>query len=246
MSSENPAEKLSIEPETGAQLQGGPEGSAIVASNGHYSWILGAVVSLALIAVGGLLQGSMSNRWGVSKKYTEIGQKLREVPLTIGNWVATEEQTMDAVALKTLECEGYILRNYVHQSTGESINVAVLFGPKGPIAVHTPEICFSSVNLQATSLRAPQKFDFDGEQNTFWRLGFVSSSIEKTKLNVSYAWSDGGPWVASEQPRFWRTDYLYKIQTAARVLNPKQDSTEEFFRSFLPELRECMLSNSSK
>lgn len=215
-------------------------------SKGQFRWILGAAVSLALIAVGGLLQGSMSNRWGVPQKYTEIGATLREIPMKIGPWQAAEEQTMEPSHLATLECEGYILRNYVHQSTGESINVAVLFGPKGPIAVHTPEICFSSVNMQTTSMRAPQKFDFDGEQNTFWRLGFVSNSIEKTKLSVAYAWSDGGPWVAAERPRFWRSDYLYKIQTAARTLNSKQDSTEEFFRYFLPELRKSMTLKSSK
>lgn len=246
MDSENSMKESTFELKTGAPTDAAVVSETPVESNGHLRWVVGTVVSLALIVVGGLLQGSMSNRWGIPKKYTEIGATLRDIPMRFGSWVANEEQEMEASHVKTLECEGYILRTYVHQSTGESINVVVLFGPKGPIAVHTPEICFSSVNLQATSLRAPQSFDFDGEQNTFWRLGFVSNSIEKNKLSVTYAWSDGGPWVASEYPRFWRTDYLYKIQTAARTLNSKQDTTEEFFRLFLPALRQCMVLKTSK
>ncbi|MFN7731670.1 MAG: exosortase-associated EpsI family protein [Pirellula sp.] len=246
MGSENTSKESAVDLKSESSSDTVGVGSTHEESKGQFRWLVGIAVSLALIGVGGLLQGSMSNRWGVPKKYTEIGAALKEVPMKLGQWQAVEEQTMDPTQLAILECEGYILRSYVHQSTGESINVAVLFGPKGPIAVHTPEICFSSVNMQPTSLRAPQKFDFDKEQNTFWRLGFVSSSIEKTKLSVAYAWSDGGPWVAAEQPRFWRSDYLYKIQTAARTLNSKQDSTEEFFRLFLPELRKYMTLKSSE
>jgi hypothetical protein len=211
-----------------------------IASNGHRKWIICSIASVGLIVLGGLLQGSMANRWGTPVKVSEIGAMLREIPMQVGPWVANEEQEMEKPVLRVLECEGYLLRSYVHQATGEAINVAVLFGPKGPIAVHTPEICYSSRAFQQTSLRAPQVFDFDGMENTFWRLGFSSNTIDKQKMSVAYAWSDGGPWIAAEAPRFWRADYLYKIQTASRTLNSKQDSTEEFFKEFLPELRKHM------
>ncbi|MEI8211711.1 MAG: exosortase-associated EpsI family protein [Planctomycetota bacterium] len=212
----------------------------VSASNGHRKWIICSIASVALIVLGGLLQGSMANRWGTPVKAAEIGAMLREIPMQVGPWVATEEQEMEKSALATLECQGYLLRTYVHQATGEAINVAVLFGPKGPIAVHTPEICYSSRAFQQTSLRVPQENDFDGMENKFWRLGFASNTIDKQKMSVAYAWSDGGAWVAAEAPRFWRADYLYKIQTASRMLNSKQDSTEEFFKDFLPELRKHM------
>lgn len=203
-------------------------------------WLIGAAMSIGLVILGGILQGSLSNRWGVSENVKEIGGRLSTIPLQLGVWQADKNQEIDELSLKLLECEGYILRTYVHQSTGEKVNVAVFFGPKGPIAVHTPEVCYSSKNVVPTSERVAKSNDYDGMNNEIWRLGFVTPGIERDKLNVAYAWSDGGAWTAAVNPRFWRTDYLYKIQTATPVIGNKQDTTDEFFRAFLPELRKVM------
>jgi len=210
---------------------------------GQKGWVLASCVAFALIILGGVLQGSLSNRWGVSENVKEIGGRLRTLPMTLGSWTAIREEEIEPATLQLLECEGYIDRMYVNQATGESIRVNVFFGPKGPIAVHTPEVCYSARAVVPTSERAAKSNDYDGLPNEVWRLGFVGTGIEKEKLSVAYAWSDGGPWAAAKNPRFWRTDYLYKIQTATPTIGNKQDTTDEFFKVFLPELRQVMRTN---
>jgi hypothetical protein len=136
-----------------------------------------------------------------------------------------------------LEAKGYISRVYTHESTGESINVFVVFGPKGPIAVHTPEVCYSARAVTQTSERTPVPVESEGKEGNLWKLGFETNSIDKRKMSVYYGWTEGGPWQAAQNPRFWRTDYLYKIQTSCQATGKKEDSTDEFFKFFLPELR---------
>jgi hypothetical protein len=211
----------------------------------HKTWLIAVMASLALILAGGILHGQLSNRWGIPVDVVELGNKLQLIPTDIGPWKAGSELELPQSTLTLLECKGYLHRTYVHQGTGEVINVAVTFGPKGPIAVHTPEVCYSSRDVTQTNQRASVPMEYDGFKNTFWTLGFQANTIDKAKLSVAYAWSDGGDWVAAERPRFWRTDYLYKIQTATQAVGAKEDSTSDFMRVFLPELRKQMRTSKS-
>jgi hypothetical protein len=214
-------------------------------SRATFGWIVGVILSLAFILVGGAVHGHLSNRWGIPADVNGIGEKLREVPASIGPWISAGDQEMGKTALTLLECKGYLNRTYVHRTTGESVSVAVMFGPKGPIAVHTPEICYSSRDVTAIGKRQSEDYAFDGADSRLWKLRFSKNDLTKSKLNVTYGWSDGGPWYAAEAPRFWRTDYLYKIQTASPATNSSEDSTTGFLKVFLPELRKVMRTNES-
>ena len=200
-------------------------------------WFYSIAASIALIVLGGFAEGYFSNRWGVSPNILEIGKRLNNVPMEIGSWVCTEESELPKQTQEILDTKGYISRTYTHQTTGENVVVAVLFGPKGPIAVHTPEVCYSSKAFTQLNQRESVPIDSDEDPGNLWKLNFVDNSFEKRKLCVHYGWTDGGPWQAAIYPRFWRTDYLYKIQTACTSLGKKEDSSDEFFRVFLPELR---------
>jgi hypothetical protein len=46
--------------------------------------------------------------------------------------------------------------------------------------------------------------------------------------------------LAAENPRFWRTDYLYKIQTASGLGKGNVAATNRFLQDFLPEIRKIM------
>jgi hypothetical protein len=213
--------------------------------NRNQQWLIAVGAGLAMILIGGVLHGKLSNRWGVPVNALELGEKLRSVPLELGPWVSEPDREMPKSTLSLLECEGYLNRIYVHRGTGEAVSVAVLFGPKGPIAVHTPEICYDARNVGKSTTRESTPNTFDGTANSLWKLSFTSNTLEKSKLNVAYGWSDGGPWLAAEHPRFWATDYLYKIQTASQATSGKQDSTDAFLRLFLPEVRKHMRESKS-
>jgi hypothetical protein len=105
-------------------------------------WFMGIGCALGLILLGGVAHGVLSNRWGVSENIQALGSQLNSIPMEIGPWKCSEEGKLeDRVIYGILEASGYISRVYVHQSTDEAINVFLVFGPKGPVAVHTPEIC---------------------------------------------------------------------------------------------------------
>jgi hypothetical protein len=213
-------------------------------SNRTYpSWMtgtFGVVSAIVMIALGGILHGHYSNRWGQPDNMMEVGARLKQVPLSIGEWSSNGDIELSETTLTLLECMGYLNRVYVSKSTGESVSVALTFGPKGPIAVHTPEICYSSRSVTAGDKRKSIENDFDGNRNSLWELIFTSNDIEKSKLHVTYGWSDGGPWLAAENPRFWRTDYLYKIQTASGLGKGNVAATNRFLQDFLPEIRKIM------
>ncbi|MFM8570518.1 MAG: exosortase-associated EpsI family protein, partial [Pirellula sp.] len=117
-------------------------------------WYLGVVSALAIILLGGVAHGVLSNRWGVAEDIQSLGKQLNSIPMEIGPWKCEEEGILDDRTIYgILEANGYISRVYVHQATGEVVNVFLVFGPKGPIAVHTPEICYSARAVTQTSER---------------------------------------------------------------------------------------------
>jgi hypothetical protein len=209
-------------------------------------WYLGVASALAIILLGGVAHGVLSNRWGVAEDIQSLGKQLNSIPMEIGPWKCEEEGILDDRTIYgILEANGYISRVYVHQATGEAVNVFLVFGPKGPIAVHTPEICYSARAVTQTSERQSVPCEYDGQDGSIWKLGFESNSIDKRKMSVYYGWTDGGPWQAAKSPRFWRTDFLYKIQTSSQATGKKEDSTDEFFKVFMPEVRKVMRKTAS-
>jgi hypothetical protein len=125
---------------------------------------------------------------------------------------------MSDFALATLMCAGYINRTYVEQSTGDSVSVAIIVGPPGPTAVHTPEICYSSRDYAIKESRqAARVSDRSGVDHGFWKTILRSTDPTAEQLCVFYAWTADGRWIASESPRFEfaGNPLLFKLQMAA-------------------------------
>jgi hypothetical protein len=210
-------------------------------SNSGFSlspWLAG-VIAVALILGGGALYGSYSQRWGPPADLVAMGQTVEQMPAQIGEWSLIGESPMEKSALAMLECAGYVNRRYQHRDTGQIVNLAIIVGPPGPIAVHTPEICFSSRDYdqqserERTSLKSAQ-----GGKHSFWRLGFDTKNVLANKLRVYYAWSLGPEWMASESPRyeFAANSALYKLQLSAEIPPGELGDNEDPGREFLQAL----------
>ena len=207
----------------------------------RFTLVFGIVLVMGLTLVSGVIHGWMSNRWGASEEVLAAASKLEEFPERFGNWQSQSSQEMSENTLTTLECAGYFVRAYANQETGETVKVAVIVGPSGPTAVHTPEICYSS---RAYTIREdPQPVTVQNSEDSdeeFWRLTFQSNDLDGDLLRVYYAWSSGGPWSAAENPRlaYAGYPYLYKIQLAANLppgVNPEaSDPCVGFLRDFVP------------
>lgn len=176
-------------------------------------------LAVAITAVGGLLYGNYSRRWGPPPDLVSAGARLAEMPKKIGTWSRTEESTMSQTAIDMLECAGYVNCRYVDQGTGQTISLAILVGPPGPISVHTPEVCFSSraYDKQGTRQATQIKTTKDRAPDTFWTIDFTTRNPLAEGLRVYYAWSPGGAWRAADSPRFEfaRAPFLYKLQLAS-------------------------------
>jgi hypothetical protein len=181
------------------------------------------------------------------------GAKLRGVPAEFGAWRLESSEELAQNVIDLLQCAGQFHRVYLNQETGDTVSVAVMFGPSGPISVHTPEVCYSS---RAYAIRDPrQKTEIksaDGSHDAFWQVTFRSNDLDSEALRVYYAWSDGTTWSAPGQPRFAfaASPHLYKIQLAAQVSSTDEreqdDPCQGFLREFVPALRRCLAGPSTQ
>lgn len=193
--------------------------------------------ALGLTGFSGWWQGRMTNRWGPPISMLEAAERLEQLPEQIGNWeLSTQHAPLESV-VKMLQCEGYLHRTYVNVETGAAVSIAIILGPPGPTAVHTPEICYNSRAFDVQSQRTVASVSApDGSHNEFWFIDLESRRATDDSQRVYYAWSTGRVWLASESPRlaFRSSPYLYKIQLAC----PKEskESTDEglqFLQAFV-------------
>lgn len=209
-----------------------------------------AIVFL-LILVGTIAAGTLSRRSGLGAANPQLldraAQTLaRPLPTRVGNWQVMHESPLDERTLQMLRCPAHISRVYVHDQTGERVSVTVLVGPAGPIAVHTPEICFSSQDYKIDGDRIAASID-SGElgAQTFWDVVFRTTEVGGSKLRVLYAWSDGTRWNASEQPRYTygALPYLYKLQLAGPEAPAagEFDASRDFLTQFLGQLEKQLI-----
>jgi hypothetical protein len=201
-------------------------------------WIALAVAVLITLT-GGILYGNYSQRWNTSAEMQVAVSHLGSFPREVGIWKAVEDLPIEESALQMLECKGHLNRRYVNEETGKSLQLAIMLGPPGPIAVHTPEICYSSRAYELTDERAEAVLEASsGKRHSFWKVDFTTRNAMADGLRVYYAWGDGGNWNASSSPRFEfaGAPLLYKLQLASYVSSYAGDDGPDPGRQFLEEL----------
>jgi len=213
------------------------------------------LVALAVATVGaGWVEGRLSNRWGEPANLAAAGVALADAPTRVGDWEMVSSEPFSTDIVTMLECSGHFARTYQNLITGEQVNVALVVGPPGPTAVHTPEICYSSRDHQISEPRTMVSVGAAGDTDqSLWNLTFRSNDIEQSLLRVYYGWrGSDGPWKASDNPRFeyGGQSLLYKIQLASRIPaetpNTGADPCARFLQEFLPALDQKLFDTSEK
>lgn len=210
----------------------------------HYILLLSIVFALALTIFSGVLQGTMRNRWGASQVTLRAAALLPEIPEQFGDWQMRSSDKLGETAEKMLECESYFVRTYQNKATGDLVSATLLLGPPGPIAVHTPEICFPSRNFTVLGKRQAAVIrNEEGGEDHFWTLAYKANNLQGDMLRVYYAWTAGTRWSAEGDPRFKYAGqpYLYKIQLSAPLPAgadlEADDPCRRFLDDFLPVAR---------
>lgn len=201
---------------------------------------IGLRVAIAIIfgmtLLSGIVHGYLDGRWADQADLNAIGARLADLPERCGDWALTQKLDLSANAARQLQCHGFESRRYTNEKTGVQIQVFVLFGPRGPIAVHTPEICFGSLG-SIVQERQLESISTATGRDDFWSVQFSTDSNQQPSMEVWYAWTHGTRWEASENPRYLLTKNLYKIQVAGPVSNEFQQPCREFLEAFLPDLK---------
>ncbi|MCC6493246.1 MAG: exosortase-associated EpsI family protein [Pirellulales bacterium] len=202
--------------------------------------IVACAAGVAIVLATGAVYGHFSNRWGTPADLSAAGAHLKSLPAQLGDWRLQEESEISPSTVKMLQCAGYVNRNYVNVQTGDAVSLAIIVGPPGPTAVHTPEICYSSRNFTLTGDREKTRIASQtGDAHTAWKTSFESKSAFGDRLHVYYAWSDGGRWSASNSPRFEfaASPRLFKLQLAGLVgtaeQSPQDDPPAQFFKALV-------------
>lgn len=211
--------------------------------------VFGLLLIAFVAAASGAIHGRLSHRWGVAPNVEASAKRLQEVPSAFGDWEMQNAGSITKETLETLQCAGYFYRTYTHIKTGQSVQVAILLGPSGPMSVHTPEICFSSRDHTMEGERKKATYEIAGQQNEFWTLRFRMNTVEAPILSVYYGWTLGGPWQAPESPRlkYAGTPLLYKLQMASYAADDEpgaiKDLPAEFLKAFLPVVTKSLTTD---
>lgn len=197
--------------------------------------LLAAVV---ILLAAGVAHGLRTDRWGGTADTAAAAARVAGVPDRVGDWEAAAVD-INPRELALSRAAGIVARRYTNRYTRSAVTVMVVTGRPGPVAVHTPDVCFSGAGFVPgpTEVRTLP----DGAKG--WTALFTKPGPTPETLRVTWAWSDGGDWVAEGSPRTAFAGVrvlhkLYVVRPAGVGDDAAADAAEvEFLRAFLPALR---------
>ncbi len=198
------------------------------------------IACFVLTVLSGVLRGRIDSRWGI-EELTNAANSVESLPLSFGDWSTDEITSLDEEAANMLRCAGNAVGSY-RNPAGELVSMIYLVGPAGPLAVHTPDVCYGSSNFRVFETTKPTAIvDANGNEHDFSVITFKENKAGDRPLRVYYAWNRNGEWVAPSVPRtaFAGVPMLYKMQVATHSVEKDEnglDAGERFLRDALPHL----------
>jgi hypothetical protein len=212
------------------------------------------VAAIAVIVGFGAWEALWTDRWSSAHEAEQAAGKLAAVPRTVGNWVGSQDGTLDPRQVAVAEMTGYLLRSYTNNKTGSGVQVLIVAGRPGPTSLHSPDICYAGLGYSLVA--PPAEWNVKGlapEQPAgFWMADFQKAGATPEPLRIRWSWSTTGAWIAATHPRwtFGSEGFLYKLYVARA--QPKlneplaDDPTEDFLRFFLPQLNNSLFPQISQ
>lgn len=208
------------------------------------------IFTAGLIIGAGWFHGRIVDRWGDSHEMNQAVARLQNLKTSFGDWTSQPIE-INPRHLEVAEVTGYIQRLYVNRTSGERISILLICGRPGPIAVHSPDVCYQGAGykmgpksiqtLAATATSRPLEF---------WAARFAKDQ-DPTSLHILWSWSDGGRWIAPDNPRlvFYRSKVLYKLyivhETKSHDGPVVDEAIQSFVIDFFPALQQMMSDNSA-
>lgn len=200
-------------------------------------------VAIATLLVTGLAHGLWSERWQQSEALADALARINHVPLDVGEWHGTTMEG-DPADFAQAGALNYLTRTYVHAKTGTHVQVILMCGRAGRMAVHTPEVCYRGAGYDMVDdpeITTVQPAD-GGESGDLWTARFVKATGGANGLRLHWSWSSGGRWKAPANPRweFRGQPFLYKLYASYEAGAPAREIADDFLPQFLSVLRQTL------
>jgi len=216
-----------------------------------YFVLVSAALLLGTVG-GGWLHGRMIQRWGQAEALKMAAEQLQGgLPQRVGPWHLIKTHELEEGVAEVLQCAGYLHGVYTNDQTGDTIVVALVAGPSGPISVHTPEICYSAQDYEMAGERQQVALrDSSSQTHTLWQIDARSRHAGRPHLRLLYGWSSGGAWQAASGPRFAFAGLpvLYKLQLAGppdtHLSANSLDACQDFLSGFLSQIQSRLVNTS--
>jgi hypothetical protein len=210
------------------------------------SRILPILVGSIIVLATGLVHGLWTDRWQKAVALEDATARLERLPERIGPWKGLPMEDVDRASLIDAGAEGWWLRRFKHQRTGQVIDVYLLCGRAGRMSVHRPEQCFRGAGYDMKD--SPARYVLAASQDTIpaalWTARFHKQTpTGRAELRVFWSWFAAGSWQAPEAPRltFARYPVLYKLYLVRDLTTAQPDRLDDdpcvpFLRQLLPIL----------
>lgn len=209
--------------------------------------VAAVVLALAALVGAAVFEGIRGQRWGVPEDLKAAAAKLDAVPAAFGDWDSAVVE-IDRKILERAEAVGSVSRVYRNSRTGAVVSVLLLCGPAGPIASHTPDVCYAGIGYTMEGGQVRKTIDPPAGPAAYWSARFVKDPAEPA-LEVCWAWRGGETWTAADSPRveYAANGVLYKFYVTRLVRpgsgipgRPEPDPIRDFLTEFLPQLRTAL------
>lgn len=103
-----------------------------------------SLISRSLIALTLILSGQIAASYAISRSERQLNiPGLPNIPGRIDEWSMSGEQMLDAVIVKGLQPDDYILRDYLNTDSSSSINLFVAYfrSLQNTYGPHSPRVC---------------------------------------------------------------------------------------------------------
>src|SRR5262245_56797167 len=105
-------------------------------------------VGLTAVIVTGAVHGLWTDRWGLAEEPTTAAARMEGIALSLPDW---EGQTASIDTRDLGGATAALHRRYVHNRTGKEVTVFLVCGRPGPVAIHTPDVCYAGSGFEVLS-----------------------------------------------------------------------------------------------
>lgn len=193
------------------------------------------VVFAAAVLASGVAHGLSTGRWGTSADVTAAVDRMKALPRSVGDWRG-DDMDLDPGQVNRAGIQGHVLRRYTNARDGRRLTLMLACGRPGPIAVHTPDVCYGGAGYERVA--DPTREEVRSGQ--FWAAQFHTPGAARAmRLDVFWAWSAADGWRAASNPRleYARRPALYKLYVIREVPPDATLDQDRACRNFL----ECLL-----